>query len=222
MPTAKKQNIVRSIFMLVTAILITVTGILYGQSFLRILPLYISLFVGALQSRANRYASLLGGVNSILYAVVYWLLGLYASAGYALFFSFPVQVATFIRWQRHKYGTSTEFRRMSGKLRLLVVGAFLLSFLGMGFVLRLAGSSYQLLDNLTSLLGILISILTMFAYIEYTWLMLPSGVISICLHLATMVDHPAQITYLIFSLYSLICVTQQFFRVRRLYAEQCG
>lgn len=63
----------------------------------------------------------------------------------------------------------------------------------------------------------LIAILTMLAYIEYTWLMLPSGVISICLHIATMAAHPAQITYLIFSLYSLVCVTKQFFRVRKRY-----
>ena len=61
-----KDNLPRLCLMAVTAILITVTGILFHQSFIRILPLYVSLVVGVLQSRANRYASLLGGMNSIL------------------------------------------------------------------------------------------------------------------------------------------------------------
>lgn len=218
--TLTKDALFRLCLIGITAILITVTGILFHQSPLRILPLYISLFVGAMQAKASRYASLLGGINSILYAIVYWLLGLYASAGYALFFSFPVQIATFLRWSRHRYGSSTQFRRMSTKGRIWTLIGFLVSFGVLALVLHRLGSSYQLLDNLTSLLGILISILTMFAYIEYTWLMLPSGVISICLHIATMVEYPAQITYLLYSLYSLFCVTKQFFRVRGLYAEQ--
>ncbi len=208
------------ILIFITAAAITVTGILFRQSVLRVLPLYISLIIGALQSRANRYAPLLGGFNSILYMIVYLYLGLYASAGYALLFSCPIQLITFIRWSKNKYGNSTQFRRMSTKQRILVSTAFLLSFITLFLVLRAAGSSHQLLDNLSTLLGILISFLTMFACIEYTYLMLPSGIVSIVLNLATMQEHPEQITYLIFSFYSMICVTQGFFRVRRLYAEQ--
>ena len=206
----------------ITAAAITVTGILYRQSVLRILPLYISLIIGALQSRANRYAPLLGGFNSILYMIVYLYLGLYASAGYALLFSCPIQLVTFVRWSRRKYGTSTQFRRLNTKQRILVAVGFLLSFAVLLLVLRAAGSSHQILDNLSTLLGILISFLTMFACIEYAYLMLPSGIVSMILNLATMQEHPEQITYLIFSFYSMVCVTQGFFRVRRLYQEQTG
>ena len=100
-----KDNLPRLCLMAVTAVLITVTGIIFRQSFIRILPLYVSLLVGLLQSRANRYASLLGGLNSILYTLVYIYLGLYASAGYALLFSFPLQIVTFILWSRRKRGS---------------------------------------------------------------------------------------------------------------------
>ena len=68
-PFFTKSNLPRLILLAVTAILITVTGILFRQNFLHILPLYVSLVVGILQSRANRYACLLGGLNSILYTV---------------------------------------------------------------------------------------------------------------------------------------------------------
>ena len=39
------------ILMGITCVLITVTGILFKQSFFRILPLYVSLIIGFLQSR---------------------------------------------------------------------------------------------------------------------------------------------------------------------------
>jgi nicotinamide riboside transporter PnuC len=215
-----KDNLPRLCLMAVTAILITVTGILFHQSFIRILPLYVSLVVGVLQSRANRYASLLGGMNSILYTLVYIYLGLYASAGYAILLSFPLQMITFILWSRRKQGESTKFRKMSWGCRILVLIGYLTCFAILRTVLQAAGSSHQLLDNLTSLTGILISVLTMFAFVEYTWLMLPSGMLSIVLNFATMQTNPEQITYVIFSFYSITCVTIQFFRVRKLYAEQ--
>jgi len=215
-----KENLPRLCMIGVTAVLITVTGILFRQSALRILPLYISLFVGMLQSQANRYASLLGGLNSLLYMFVDIYLGLYASAGYCLLFSFPLQIATFIRWSRHKYGKSTEFRKMSKKMRAFVLAGFFAAFAVLSAVLKAAGSDYQVLDSLSSLLGALIAILTMLAFIEYTWLMLPSGVLNIVLYIATMQYHPEQITYLIYSCYSMTCVVIQFFRVRKLYAEQ--
>jgi nicotinamide riboside transporter PnuC len=215
-----KDNLPRLCLMAVTAVLITVTGIIFRQSFIRILPLYVSLLVGLLQSRANRYASLLGGLNSILYTLVYIYLGLYASAGYALLFSFPLQIVTFILWSRRKRGESTKFRRMTWKCRIFVLAGFAACFIVLRIVLKAAGSSHQLLDSLTSLTGILISVLTMFAFVEYTWLMLPSGILNIVLNFATMQSNPEQITYVFFSFYSIICVTIQFFRVRRLYAEQ--
>lgn len=215
-----KDHLPRLCLMAVTAILITVTGILFHQSLIRILPLYVSLVVGILQSRANLYASLLGGMNSILYALVYIYLGLYASAGYAILFSFPLQIMTFILWSRRKQGESTRFRKMSWRCRVAVLLGYLACFVILRAVLQAAGSNYQLLDNLTSLTGILISVLTMFAFVEYTWLMLPSGILSIVLNLSTMQTNPEQITYVIFSFYSIICVSIQFFRVRKLYAEQ--
>ena len=54
------------IIMVITFVFITVSGLVYKQSFLRILPLYISLLIALLQSEVNRYANLVGGLNSII------------------------------------------------------------------------------------------------------------------------------------------------------------
>ena len=100
--TFSKKDIFIFILMGCTAVLITVAGLFYQQSFLRILPLYISLVVGMLQSRVNRYSYLIGSMNSLLYGVVYFYYNLYASAFSALLFSFPIQLLTFIRWNKNK------------------------------------------------------------------------------------------------------------------------
>ena len=218
--TFAKENAPRLCLMGITAILITVTGVIYHQSVIRILPLYISLVIGLLQSRANRFAPLLGGFNSLLYMIVYLYLGLYASAGSALLFSCPVQLMTFVRWSKNQYKDSTQFRAMTWGQRLLVAVGYAAAVTALCLILHMLGSDYSLLDSMSSLLGILILILTMFAFVEYTWLMLPSGLLNVALFFATMQAHPEQITYLIYSIYSLICVTIGFFRVRKLYVEQ--
>ena len=78
-----KGTVLSVIMIMITGILITLTGVLFHQSVQRMIPLYVSLVVGMLQSRANRYANLIGGINALLYAVVYFYFGLYASAANA-------------------------------------------------------------------------------------------------------------------------------------------
>ena len=213
-------NLISILLIVITAALITWTGIVYQQEVFRIIPLYVSLVVGMLQARASRYACLIGSLNSILYAAVYFSFALYASAAYALLISFPLQAITFLRWRKRSYKHSTEFRRLSGKQWALVGGLFALSFALLYGITSLAGSGYRLLDNSVTLFGILISILTMLSFREYSWLMLISGSLTIALDARMTVDHPAQITYLIFALYSMTCIVRQFFAVRGLYKEQ--
>ena len=215
-----KENLPILILMGITAIGITVTGIVFGQSFLRILPLYISLTIALLQSRANRYAPLIGGINSILYCIVYIHYRLYGQAAYALLVSCPLQIVTFIRWSRNKWGNSTRFRQMTWKQRLVTLLGFGGALLGLWLVLSLTDSNYAILDSLTTMLGILISFLTMFAFVEYAPLMLVSASISIVLHLSMIGEFPDQTTYLVYSLYAFVCQCMAFVRIRKLYRSQ--
>lgn len=52
---------------------------------------------------------------------------------------------------------------------------------------------------------LLVSILTMLAFIEYVPLMILTQFISIGLYLAMMKENPAQITYLLYTLFSMVC-----------------
>ncbi|MBO5858618.1 MAG: nicotinamide mononucleotide transporter [Clostridia bacterium] len=222
MPKEKlsKKDIAVYVMMAVTGISITVAGIVFDQSFLRILPLYVSLVISTLQTKVNRFALLLGGVNSILYGVVYIYYKLYGAAFSALLFSCPIQLITFIRWNKNKRGNSTELRRMTNKQRILLFAGIAVLTVGMVVVLPLLGSEYVLLDSITTLLGIAIYFLTMFAFVEYTTLMIINCTLGTVLYITMLKDSPDTSTYLIYSVYSLICVVFAFFEARKLYAQQ--
>ena len=215
-----KKDIFTFILMGCTAVLITAAGIYFRQSFLRILPLYISLFVALFQSRVNRYASLLGSMNSLLYGAVYIYYNLYGSAFSAVLFSFPIQLLTFIRWNKNKWEHSTMLRKLNLKQRLLILAGSAVALVAMWIVLPLIGSQYVFLDSVTNLIGILIYFLTMFAYVEYTFLMIINGIIGIVLYIEMLQNTPEMTTYLIFSVYSFICITLAFFEAKKLYNSQ--
>ena len=215
------STVLSFVLLAVTAVCITVSGILYKQPLLlHILPLYISLVISLLQARVNRVAYLIGAGKAILYAIVYWHFRLYASALYAILFSFTIQLATYFLWSKHPSGKATIFRALKGRQRIGMTLVFIAVWAAVYAVLSATGSAYRFFDISSSLLGILVSVLTMLAFIEYVPLMILSQLISIGLYLAMMRDNPAQITYLIYTLFSMMCQFMALKKVIALYKKQ--
>jgi nicotinamide mononucleotide transporter PnuC len=216
-----RKNLPIFLLIFVTAIGITVTSLIFKQSFLRILPLYISLLVLFLQSGVNRFAPLIGGINSVIYAVVYFYYGLYATALFSLLFSAPLQIITFIRWSHHRVGNTTELRKLSTKQRLTIISIFVLVWALVCYILIRVSSDYALLDTSVSLLGILTTFLMLFGYIEYTVLQVVSGVVTIALYINMIVNGVSeQVPYLVFAIYSLICICISVKTARKLFKHQ--
>ena len=220
----KKETIKKNLpsFLLIgcTAVLITVTGIKFNQSFFRILPLFISLFVANLQSRVNRYGSLLGSINSLIYAGVYVYYGLYASVLSALLVSFPIQLLTFIRWNKNKWEKSTVLRRMKPQYLALTLAGFAVVLVAMWFILPKLGAQYVFLDSTVTVLGTLTSFLTMFAFVEYAFFMVVNCFLNLILYIQMIPDSPDTVTYLVFGVYSFICAVIGAVSVIRIYKEQ--
>lgn len=206
--------------MFITAIGITVAGIYYKQKFFLYMPLYVSLIIGLLQSKVNRYSCLLGSANSILYGVVYFYYKIYASAISAVCFSCPIQLLTFIRWNKNKRGNSTKLNKLKPKHKILLLAGYVVMLILLWFLLPLIGSEYVFLDSATNLLGIIIYFLTMFAFVEYTSCMLVNGLITIFLYISMLEGSPDILTHLIFSVYSFVCISFAFFEARKLYKLQ--
>lgn len=208
------------LLMLITAAFVTATGILFHQAWIRMLPLYVSMVIGLMHTRAIRYAHLLGSMNVIAYGFVNIYYGLYAAAMSCFFFSCPIQFITFLRWHKNKSGSSTKFRKLSGVWRVSLGVAFISLWAGIVLVLRALGSSYSFVDSTATLLELSVSALTMLAFIEHAPLRVVSGVLNVGLAVVIFLDSPDYAPYLIYNVYSLICVTVGTFSVMRLYKEQ--
>lgn len=216
-----KKNILLLTLLFVSFVSITVTGIIFKQTFFMIFPLYVSLFVGLLQSRANRFAYLVGGLNCINYGIInIFVFKLYASAASNLLFSLPLQLFTFWSWNKRSYKQSVKFRSLRPRHWCILLSVITVGFVGVHFLLNLAGSNHSLLDNILTVVGLAVSILSLLSFREYSWFMLITGSLNLVLYIILATEDIAQITYTIYAIHSMISIVLQFFSVRKIYAEQ--
>ena len=211
-----KQNTFLAILLSVTFVLILTTGIVFKQDWLKMLPLFISLIIMVLQARVNRYALLIGSINSLIYCYYYYTVGLYTSLIYAIVVSFPLQLISFFTWHRKSKGSVTELRKMTALERIIGIISFAVLWVSVYFAMSFFNPSYSLLDTTVSIIGIAATILTMLRFSEYTVLQIISGIITIIMHVNICLDgNYANVTYLIFSIYSLTCVILAIIRMHK-------
>ena len=217
----KKSKItLNTIVFIITYFLIIATAIIYKQPFYRLLPLLVSGIVMTLQASANRYGYLLGGLNCILYTIVYIHIKTYMSAVSTIFTSMPIQLFTFFYWQKHAYEKSVVFKKMSAKSRIIAIALFLMASVICISYLKQINSGYAILDSLTSLLSIFVSFFTLFAYVEYTYIWPVSAFLNVLLCYKVFLNEPSQITYLISAIYSLYCVIGALINVSKIHNIQ--
>ena len=219
-PLSRRRLFREVIPVTVTAILIVITAAVTHQAPFRIIPLFISLVINLLQTRVNRYAHLIGSLNSIQYGLIDWHYGLYGTAMTDFLVYFPFQLFTFILWSRRSYKQTTLLRSMTWKQRLLTLVSCSFIWFVTFIALQIAHSNYQVVDSTLTLMSLLISILMLFAFVEYTWLMIPLGVLGVYTNTIVMMDSLDRMPFLVFSIFSLYCQVLAFFQARRLYAEQ--
>ena len=210
----------KKIIIIITGVAILAAGILCRQKFFLMIPLFVSLFVMAFQSEANRIGPLIGAFNSLIYTAAYIYMGIYGSAASAFLFSFPIQLLTFFRWKKNAYKSTAVFKKMSNKMRVIFFGGVAIAWAVLAGVFYYLGYEYALLDSISFLFGFIIPVMTMLAYIEYTYLWIVQAVLGLLLNVQMAVNDYSQITYLIYGVYALYCVIGAFISVQRFYKEQ--
>lgn len=215
-----KSRILMSTLIILTATGITLSGILYDQDFLKMLPLYVSLMVMLFQSNALRIAPLIGSLNSLLYAFVDYSYGLYGSALSALLISFPLQMLTFILWTRRKDGATTLFRKMTPKARILFLLLTISVYVPCLIINIRMGATLAPLDTY-SFIGVLATqTLTLFAFIEYTYFSVFGSLVTITMNALIVKSSPDRLCFLVFSIYSSICCIRGAINVHKIHKKQ--
>ena len=199
---------------------ITAAAILTGSDIYRVVPLYVSIMVMYLQTKASRFSFLLGGCNAAYYAGVYLFLGLYGMAAYSLLIASPIQILAYIRWKKRLKNNETTLKRLSGKQRFLWVLGFG-GLWGLLFaILRALGSGYLLLDNTITVISTAANILSLLCLIEFPYVQCVAHVLNTTLYIQMISTQPKQWTYLVYSVYALMCGIISAVYMHKLYNKQ--
>ena len=211
-----KENLFLIICASITFVCVLSCAIIFKQNPIKTIPLFNSLIVMLLSARVSRYAFLLGGLNSILYAASFILMGLYANAIYSLLTSFPLQIITFINWNKKTSNGVTELRKMSWGLRGLVALGYILAWPIIYFLISsIPGANQSVLDVTGTTIGILAAVLPILRFSEYALLSLLSVIISLVTYISILPADNSNITYVIYTLYSGTCVVSAMIRMKK-------
>jgi nicotinamide riboside transporter PnuC len=215
-----RGHIYKYVLIAITAVAITVAAVLTGCPVYRIVPLYVSLFVMYLQTKASRFSFLLGGCNAAYYAAVYAFLGLYGMALYSVLVASPIQIVTYIRWKKRAYKHSALLKRLTWKQRIMAVAVFAGVWGILYVLLSSLGSGYLVLDNTVSVIGVASNIASLLYLIEFPYVQCLSLVLNIVLYMQMVQTDPMQWTFLIYTIYALICALISAVYMQKLYNWQ--
>ena len=194
----------KNILLILIAIMIITFSIINKQSFIKTLPTLITLIVQILLVKADRKAFLLGGINSVFYAVAYALDGIYFSAIYAFLISTPMQIYAFFNWKQNSVENRAKLRVL-GKAKLAATIIFiLLGWMGVFFGLSqfFKDATLPLIDTLTFTLGIVCTFLTTFRYVDTQYISLINCILGLIMWIIITVENPASFNYVIISVYN--------------------
>lgn len=189
---------------------VAILSAVFEVEFYNALPLLISAIIMFMQTRVNRYAFLIGSINSLIYALAYFYMKLYGSMLSALLFSFPLQIVTFLNWQKHTHKGTTEIKRFSNKGRIYLFSAMAVIWIAMYIGFSAVGSSYVIWDNSVLVIGTAGTVLCTLRYSEYAILNVISSVINVVLFACMSADDITKIIWLIYSVYCVICLAVTF------------
>ena len=221
MSNKKKAILFEYLPMAATGIIILVCAIVFKQMFIKVLPLFFSLLIMLLNSRANRIGFILGAINSCIYIIGYLMEGVYGTVASTVF-GIVIMLISYFRWKNNAYGKATVFRRFSTRGRVLLTLILCVAWATTSFVLSLMGGTAIVIDGLTMVLGFATNILTIVAYVEAPFLNIISGLCQFALwvQIVFINGNYAATTYLVYNVYCTYMIIRTFYRWIKLYKEQ--
>ena len=207
--------------MAITAIGIIVCAIAFQQKLIKTLPVLFSLMIMLFNSRANRIGFLLGAMNSVIYIIGYLMEGVYGTV-LSTAFGIVMALAAYFRWKKDSYGKATTFRTFSLRGRIILASLIAVAWGVSAFVLWKTGGEAFVFDGIVLVLGVLLPILNIWAFVESAFLNVISCLMQAVMWLVIIVtkNNFANLTYLIYMAYATYMVSRMFLRWVSLYKEQ--
>ncbi len=217
----KKKLIYEDLPSLITFVAIVICAVIFKQLFIKTLPVCVSIVVMLLSARADRLNFIIASLNSVIYIIGYVMEGVYGSVGSTVF-GILMMMSAYFFWRKNARGRSTKFRRLPTKSFILLLLGIVLAWVVATVILYTIGGSVPAIDGLVLIMGIIVPILNIFAFIESPILNLASVVCNILLwgYKIIWLGNLSAITYLISAIFNLYMVARQAVRYIQLYNEQ--
>jgi nicotinamide mononucleotide transporter PnuC len=189
--------------------------------FIKVLPLFFSLLIMLLNSRANRIGFILGSINSCIYIIGYLMEGVYGTVASTVF-GIIIMLISYFRWKSNAYGKATVFRRFSTRGRILLTLVLCIAWAGTTFTLSMINGTATVMDGLTMVLGFATNILTIVAYVEAPFLNIISCLcqFGLWVQIVFVNKNYSATTYLVYMIYCTYMVIRTYCRWLALYKEQ--
>lgn len=176
---------------------------------LKTFPALLTLVVQLWMITANRYAFLLAGLNATIYGIIYFIEGVPFSGVYALCLSAPISVYSFFQWKKHSSKDQIELQHLNVK----GLACTLCSIIGLWALCYFWLSKYMvvripLLDTAVFSLGVTVTVLLAFRYIEAQYLNIISITVTLIMWIVLTVQIPSNINFVVINAYNLYCVVQ--------------
>ena len=199
---------------------ILIFAIIFQEKFINVLPLFISLVVYFLKSKAHPFAFLLDALNSMIFVVIYYQQGLYGSV-ISISIGIVLAVLAFVRWKKNAYKQSTIFKKMHTAGRIILAVVLLAAWGVSCYALNKMNGSQVALDGLVLVLGFLIPLLNVFAYVDVIPLNLLNQFIACVIWICVVIKGDmAKLTYVASTIYSVSMSIVQSIVWIKLYKEQ--
>lgn len=185
------------------------------------IPTLVTLVVQLLLIAANRYSFLLGGLNALLYGVVYFIEGVPFSGAFSILVSLPIQIYSFFHWKNNSRSGKVTLRWLGIKGRIITavaaVGVWAICFF---FLSKLMVMRIPMFDTIIFSLGIVVTILSAVRFIESQYISLVSNTVSLVMWIILTVADPSNINYVLIGVYNVYCIAQTAINWTLLYMKE--
>jgi len=135
-------------------------------------------------AKQEKTAYIFGMANVLLYALVVYNKGLYLSATYNLFYSFPIYIYGYMYWSKLENKEDSGVKEFSTKQRILLVIGIIALVSAFAFISNnLLGGNNAIVDSIVSVLVCVATFLVAKKYIEQWVLFMISNFMGIILFL---------------------------------------
>lgn len=217
----KRKILLEYLPMSITGIGILISAIVFKQMVIKVVPLFVSLLVMLLSSRANRFTFLLGAANSVIYIIGYIMEGVYGQVAQAVF-GIVMMLIAYFRWKKDAYGKSTHFRSFSIRGKILLTLVICAAWATASFVLWKMNGTAVVFDGLTMVLGFAVNILNVWGFIEVPFINLIASFMQSIMWVQIIFANGnyAAATYFVSNLYNLYMIARTAIKWCSLYKEQ--